>query len=69
MDVVLTKVGSNPIQIIKVVTESTGLGLMEARELISTLPAMIKAKVDLAEAKKIRIQLMEASPGATVDLK
>lgn len=69
VDVILTGVGGASVQIIKAVKDITGLGLMDAKKLTGTLPAVIKEKIDLAEAEKIKAQLIEASPGATVDLK
>jgi len=69
VDVILTGVGGASVQIIKAVKDITGLGLMDPKKLTGTLPAVIKEKIDLAEAEKIKAQLIEASPGATVDLK
>ena len=69
VDVILTGVGGASVQIIKAVKDITGIGLMDAKKLVGTLPAIIKEKIDLAEAEKIKVQLIEASPGADVELK
>jgi large subunit ribosomal protein L7/L12 len=66
-DVVLTGVGSQKIQVIKVVRAITGLGLKEAKELVDTAPKPVKEKVDKAEADNIKGQLEEV--GASVELK
>jgi large subunit ribosomal protein L7/L12 len=66
-DVVLTGVGSQKIQVIKVVRALTGLGLKEAKELVDTAPKPVKEKVDKAEAENVKGQLEEV--GATVEVK
>jgi large subunit ribosomal protein L7/L12 len=66
-DVVLTGIGSQKIQVIKVVRAITGLGLKEAKELVDTAPKPVKEKVDKAEADNIKGQLEEV--GASVELK
>lgn len=66
-DVVLTGIGSQKIQVIKVVRAITGLGLKEAKELVDTSPKPVKEKVDKAEADNIKGQLEEV--GASVELK
>src|ERR1035437_1913480 len=44
-DVVLTEIGANKINVIKVVREITGLGLKEAKELVDGAPKPVKEKV------------------------
>lgn len=66
-DVVLTGIGSQKIQVIKVVRAITGLGLKEAKELVDTAPKPVKEKVDKAEADNVKSQLEEV--GASVELK
>lgn len=65
--VVLTNAGSNKIGVIKVVKNLTGLGLVEAKELVESLPKPIKEGVKKEDAEKIKKELEEA--GATVELK
>jgi large subunit ribosomal protein L7/L12 len=66
-DVVLTEVGGQKIQVIKVVRAVTGLGLKEAKDLVDSAPKPVKEGVTQEEADQIKAQLEEA--GATVELK
>lgn len=66
-DVVLTSVGASKVSVIKVVRELTGLGLIEAKNLVDAAPKAIKEKVKEEDAKEIAKKLTEA--GATVELK
>ena len=64
---VLADVGSNKIQVIKVVRELTGLGLKEAKDLVDAAPKPIKEGIAKSEGEKIVAALAEA--GAKVELK
>jgi len=64
---ILSDVGANKIQVIKVVRELTGLGLKEAKDLVDAAPKPIKEGVTKAEGEKIAAALAEA--GAKVELK
>lgn len=66
-DVVLSQIGSQKIQVIKVVRGITGLGLKEAKELVESAPANVKEGVQKDEAEDIKKQLEEV--GATVEFK
>ena len=66
-NVVLKSAGANKIAVIKVVRELTGLGLVDAKNLVETADAVIKENVPTEQAKAIEAQLKEA--GATVELK
>jgi large subunit ribosomal protein L7/L12 len=66
-DVVLTAVGGQKIQVIKVVRAVTGLGLKEAKDLVDSAPKPVKEGIAQDEADSIKSQLEEA--GATVELK
>ena len=66
-NVVLKDVGANKIAVIKVVRELTGLGLVDAKNLVETAGATIKENVPTEQAKEIEAKLKEA--GATVELK
>jgi len=66
-DVILTATGEKKINVIKVVREVTGLGLVEAKALVDGAPKPVKEKVSKEEAAKIKAKLVEA--GATVDVK
>ena len=65
--VVLTAVGTNKINVIKVVREVTSLGLKEAKDLVEGAPKPIKEGVSKEEAEKIRQKFAEV--GATVEIK
>ena len=66
-NVILKDAGANKIEVIKTVREITGLGLVDAKNLVETAGATIKENVPTAEAKEIEAKLKEA--GATVELK
>ena len=63
----LTEVGSNKINVIKVVREVTALGLKEAKDLVEAAPKAVKEGVSKEEAETIRQKLADA--GATVEVK
>ncbi len=65
--VVLTNVGSNKINTIKVVREVTSLGLKEAKDLVDSAPKTIKEGVNKEEAEAIKKKFADA--GAVVELK
>jgi large subunit ribosomal protein L7/L12 len=66
-DVVLTGVGQQKIQVIRVVREITSLGLKEAKDLVDGVPKPVKEKVAREEADQIKAKLTEV--GATVEIK
>ena len=63
----LTEVGSNKINVIKVVREVTSLGLKEAKDLVDGAPKPVKEGVSKDEAEAIRKKFTDA--GATVEVK
>lgn len=65
--VVLSSFGDSKVGVIKVVREITGLGLVEAKKLVDSLPAELKKDVSADEAENIKKQLTDA--GATVEFK
>lgn len=66
-DVILVAVGSQKIQVIKVVRAVTGLGLSQAKALVESTPATVKEAVSRDEALSIKKQLEEV--GARVEIK
>lgn len=66
-DVILTAVGANKINVIKVVREITSLGLKEAKDLVDNAPKPIKEGVNKEEAEAIKKKFADA--GATVEIK
>jgi large subunit ribosomal protein L7/L12 len=65
--VVLTEVGGNKINVIKVVREVTSLGLKEAKDLVESAPKPIKEGVPKDEAAAIKKKFEEV--GAKVEVK
>ncbi len=65
--VVLTAVGANKINVIKVVREVTSLGLKEAKDLVDGAPKTVKDGVPKEEAETIKKKFTDA--GATVEVK
>jgi large subunit ribosomal protein L7/L12 len=65
--VTLTEVGTNKINVIKVVREITSLGLKEAKDLVEGAPKPIKEGVNKDEAAAIKKKFEEV--GAKVDVK
>jgi len=65
--VTLTDVGSNKINVIKVVREVTSLGLKEAKDLVEGAPKAIKEGVSKDEAAGIKKKFEDA--GAKVEVK
>ena len=66
-DVVLTEVGANKINVIKVVRELTGLGLKEAKALVEEAPKPVKTGVNKDDGEAMVAKLKEA--GASAELK
>ena len=66
-NVELTDAGAEKIKVIKVVRDTTGLGLKEAKDLVEGAPKMIKEGVPKAEAEEIKKKFEEV--GAKVTLK
>jgi large subunit ribosomal protein L7/L12 len=65
--VVLTEVGGNKINVIKVVREVTSLGLKEAKDLVEGAPKPVKEGVNKDEAATIKKKFEEV--GAKVEVK
>jgi large subunit ribosomal protein L7/L12 len=63
----LTDVGTNKINVIKVVREVTSLGLKEAKDLVESAPKAIKEGVTKEEAASIKKKFEDA--GAKVEIK
>ena len=66
-DVVLTEIGGNKINVIKVVREVTSLGLKEAKDLVEGAPKTVKEAVPKAEADTIKKKFEDV--GAKVEIK
>ena len=66
-NVELTDAGAEKIKVIKVVRDTTGLGLKEAKDLVEGAPKMIKEGVPKAEAEEMKKKFEEV--GAKITLK
>ena len=65
-DVILDNGGANKIQVIKVVRESTGLGLKEAKDLVDGAPKPVKEKISKDDAEKLKTALEAAGAKVTI---
>jgi len=65
-DAVLSEVGPNKINVIKVVRELTGLGLKEAKAVVDEAPKPIKEAVSKDEAEKIAAKMAEVGAKVTI---
>ena len=66
-DVVLTGVGDQKIQVIKVVRELTSLGLREAKAVVDEAPSDVLKAIQKADAESAKERL--EAVGATVELR
>jgi large subunit ribosomal protein L7/L12 len=66
-DVILTAIGENKINVIRVVRELTNLGLKESKDLVESAPKAVKENVSKEEAASAKAKL--EAVGATVELK
>jgi len=65
-DVILRRCGPNRVNVIRLIKELTGLGLIESKELIDNAPKSIKEGIDKKTANKIKSVLIKA--GADIDI-
>ena len=65
-DAILSEVGPNKINVIKVVREITGLGLKEAKAVVDEAPKPIKEAVSKEEAQKIADKMAEVGAKVTI---
>jgi len=63
----LTDAGANKINVIKVVRETTGKGLKEAKDLVDAAPKAIKENISKADAEELKKKIEDA--GGKVTLK
>jgi large subunit ribosomal protein L7/L12 len=65
-DAILSEVGPNKINVIKVVRELTGLGLKEAKAVVDEAPKPIKEGVSKEEAQKVADKMAEVGAKVTI---
>ena len=66
-DVVLKEVGPNKVQVIKVVKDATGLGLVEAKGVVDGAPKTVKEAMPKEAAEALVVKFKEV--GATAEIK
>ena len=66
-DVILTAAGAKKLNVIKVVKESLGLGLKDAKDLVDGAPKTLKEGATKEDAEALKKALEDV--GATVELK
>ncbi len=66
-DVVLKEVGPNKVQVIKVVKDATGLGLVDAKAVVDGAPKTVKEALPKDAAEALVAKLKDV--GATAELK
>ena len=66
-DVILANAGASKVGVIKAVSEVTGLGLKDAKDLVDNAPKALKEGASKEEAEQIKEKLEAA--GASVELK
>lgn len=67
VDAVLVWVGDRKINVIKLVRETIGLGLAEARDFIENVPQTLMADISLEEGEALQQRFYSA--GATISLR
>ncbi|HEU5229271.1 MAG TPA: 50S ribosomal protein L7/L12 [Ktedonobacteraceae bacterium] len=65
-DAILSEVGPNKINVIKVVRELTGLGLKEAKAVVDEAPKPIKEAISKEDAQKIAEKMAEVGAKVTI---
>lgn len=66
-DVVLKEIGPNKVQVIKVVKEATGLGLVDAKAVVDNAPKTVKEAMPKADAEALVAKFKEV--GAVAEMK
>lgn len=66
-DVVLKEIGPNKVQVIKVVKDATGLGLVDAKKVVDEAPKTVKEGLPKDQAEALVAKFKEV--GATAELK
>ena len=66
-DVVIVDVGDTKLHVVKVIFDTTGVSLKEAKELTDSVPSVVKKNISQQEAENIKMELENA--GAKVELR
>ena len=65
-NVTMTSFGANKVGVIKVISEITGLGLKEAKDLVEGVPSLVKESIPKADAEALKKKLEEAGAAAEI---
>ncbi|ENY53890.1 50S ribosomal protein L7/L12 [Metamycoplasma alkalescens] len=66
-NVTLKSDGGNKLAVIKVVKDLLGLGLMDAKKLVESAPALLKENVKKEEAEELKAKLAEVNAEVVLD--
>ncbi|ASI53892.1 50S ribosomal protein L7/L12 [Metamycoplasma hyosynoviae] len=66
-NITLKSDGGNKLAVIKAVKDLLGLGLMDAKKLVESAPAVLKENVKKEEAEAIKAKLVELKAEVTLD--
>ncbi|AWX42759.1 50S ribosomal protein L7/L12 [Metamycoplasma cloacale] len=66
-NVTLKSDGGKKLEVIKVVKDLLGLGLMDAKKLVESAPALLKENVNKEEAEQIKAKLVEIGAEVVVE--
>lgn len=66
-NITLKSDGGNKLNVIKAVKDLLGLGLMDAKKLVESAPAVLKENVKKEEAEAIKAKLLEVKAEVTLD--
>ena len=67
VSILLKNVGTQKVAVIKAIQSITGLGLMDSKKIVDSVPSVIKEKISLSEAEEYKKNL--TSVGAEVEIK
>ncbi|RMA77558.1 large subunit ribosomal protein L7/L12 [Metamycoplasma subdolum] len=65
--VTLKSDGGNKLGVIKVVKDVLGIGLLDAKKLVESAPAVLKADIKKAEAEELKAKLVEAKAEVVIE--
>lgn len=65
--VVLTAVGNNKIAVIKIIREVSGLGLKESKDIVESVPKLIKKNLNKIQAEEVKTKIEAVGAKANVE--
>lgn len=67
VSLLLKSVGTQKVAVIKAIQSITGLGLMDSKKIVDSVPSVVKEKISSTEAEEYKKTLVSA--GAEVEIK